>query len=127
MPSNSSRQRARAQTPSSRCAKVSGGVSQHLVLVSAATTSFARRCTAAFLYHAIEAGLDMGIVNAGQLEVYDEIPAELLEHVSRMSCSHAAPMLPNGWSPTPRRFRVKQDAASEKDESWRQDTARGSD
>ena len=36
---------------------------------------------AAFLYHAIRAGLDMGIVNAGQLEVYEEIPADLLEHV----------------------------------------------
>jgi len=36
---------------------------------------------AAFLYHAIEAGLDMGIVNAGMLAVYDEIPAELLERV----------------------------------------------
>ncbi|MGD8281592.1 MAG: methionine synthase, partial [Gemmatimonadota bacterium] len=33
---------------------------------------------AAFLYHAIEAGLDMGIVNAGALPVYDEIPEELL-------------------------------------------------
>ena len=30
-----------------------------------------------FLYHAIKAGMDMGIVNAGQLEVYDQIPAEL--------------------------------------------------
>ncbi|MBU3022235.1 methionine synthase [Aestuariibacter sp. A3R04] len=30
-----------------------------------------------FLYHAIRAGMDMGIVNAGQLEVYDEIPEEL--------------------------------------------------
>lgn len=35
----------------------------------------------AFLYHAIHAGLDMGIVNAGQIEVYDEIPKDLLEHV----------------------------------------------
>lgn len=34
-----------------------------------------------FLYHAIRAGLDMAIVNAGQLEVYDEIPAELREAV----------------------------------------------
>ena len=32
---------------------------------------------AVFLYHAIQAGLDMGIVNAGMLEVYDEVPAEL--------------------------------------------------
>src|SRR5215208_1792655 len=36
---------------------------------------------AAFLYHAIQAGLDMGIVNAGQLAVYQDIPADLLEHV----------------------------------------------
>ncbi|MEK6269395.1 MAG: B12-binding domain-containing protein [Planctomycetales bacterium] len=35
----------------------------------------------AFLYHAVRAGLDMGIVNAGQLEVYEEIPADLLERV----------------------------------------------
>src|SRR6185312_14721717 len=32
---------------------------------------------AAFLYHAIQAGLDMGIVNAGQLAIYDEIDPEL--------------------------------------------------
>ncbi len=36
---------------------------------------------AAFLYHAIHAGLDMGIVNPGQLEVYEEIPKQLLERV----------------------------------------------
>ena len=36
---------------------------------------------AAFLYHAIRAGLDMGIVNAGQLQVYEEIPKDLLERV----------------------------------------------
>ncbi|MGZ4291383.1 MAG: methionine synthase [Gaiellaceae bacterium] len=36
---------------------------------------------AAFLYHAIRAGLDMGIVNAGQLAVYEDIPPELLERV----------------------------------------------
>ncbi len=35
----------------------------------------------AFLYHAIQAGMDMGIVNAGQIGVYDKIPKELLEHV----------------------------------------------
>ena len=36
---------------------------------------------AAFLYHAIHAGLDMGIVNAGQLAVYQDIQPDLLEHV----------------------------------------------
>lgn len=35
----------------------------------------------AFLYHAIQHGMDMGIVNPSQLEVYDEIPKELLERV----------------------------------------------
>jgi 5-methyltetrahydrofolate--homocysteine methyltransferase len=35
----------------------------------------------AFLYHAIRAGMDMGIVNAGQLTVYEDIPADLLERV----------------------------------------------
>ena len=35
----------------------------------------------AFLFHAIKAGLDMGIVNAGQLVVYEDIPKDLLERV----------------------------------------------
>jgi len=35
----------------------------------------------AFLYHGIQAGLDMGIVNAGQLGIYDDIPKELLTYV----------------------------------------------
>ncbi len=35
----------------------------------------------AFLYHAIKAGMDMGIVNAGQLIVYEDIPKDLLERV----------------------------------------------
>ncbi|MBI3450493.1 MAG: methionine synthase [Acidobacteria bacterium] len=36
---------------------------------------------AAFLYHASRAGMDMGIVNAGQLGLYEDIPKDLLEHV----------------------------------------------
>ena len=36
---------------------------------------------AVFLYHAIAAGMDMGIVNAGQLAIYDDLPDELREHV----------------------------------------------
>ena len=34
-----------------------------------------------FLYHAIKAGMDMGIVNAGQLDIYDDIEPELRELV----------------------------------------------
>ncbi len=61
-------------------AKISGGVSN--VSFSFRGNNVVREAiNAAFLYHAIKAGLDMGIVNAGQLEIYEEIPKDLLEHV----------------------------------------------
>ena len=61
-------------------AKTSGGVSN--ISFSFRGNNVVREAiNAAFLYHAIDAGLDMGIVNAGQLEVYEEIDKELLEHV----------------------------------------------
>ncbi|MCL4148361.1 UNVERIFIED_CONTAM: hypothetical protein GTU68_002997, partial [Idotea baltica] len=61
-------------------AKISGGVSN--VSFSFRGNNVVREAiNAAFLYHAIQAGLDMGIVNAGQLEIYEEIPKDLLEHV----------------------------------------------
>lgn len=41
-----------------------------------------------FLYHAIKAGLNMGIVNAGQLAVYDDLPAELKEKVEDVVLNH---------------------------------------
>ena len=60
--------------------KVSGGISN--LSFSFRTSEPVRRAMhAAFLYHAIQAGLDMAIVNAGQLDVYEEIPPELLQHV----------------------------------------------
>lgn len=61
-------------------AKTSGGVSN--VSFSFRGNNVVREAmNAAFLYHAINAGLDMGIVNAGQLEVYEEIPKDLLERI----------------------------------------------
>jgi 5-methyltetrahydrofolate--homocysteine methyltransferase len=61
-------------------AKVSGGVSN--ISFSFRGNNVVREAMhSAFLYHAGMAGMDMGIVNAGMLEVYDEIPKELLEHV----------------------------------------------
>ena len=61
-------------------AKISGGVSN--VSFSFRGNDVVREAiNAAFLYHAIKAGLDMGIVNAGQLEIYEEIPKDLLERV----------------------------------------------
>jgi len=61
-------------------AKVSGGVS-NLSFSFRGNNRVREAMHAAFLYHAIEAGMDMGIVNAGQLEVYEEIPEDLLEAV----------------------------------------------
>ncbi len=61
-------------------AKVSGGVSN--VSFSFRGNEAVREAIhTAFLYHAIRAGMTMGIVNAGQLGVYAEIPQDLLEHV----------------------------------------------
>ncbi|MGI8604050.1 MAG: methionine synthase [Verrucomicrobiales bacterium] len=59
-------------------AKVSGGVS-NISFSFRGNNAVREAMHSAFLYHAIKAGLDMGIVNAGMIEVYDEIPKELLE------------------------------------------------
>ncbi|MBH0051036.1 methionine synthase [Pseudoalteromonas sp. SWYJZ19] len=61
--------------------KVSGGVSN--VSFSFRGNNPVREAIhSVFLYHAIQAGMDMGIVNAGQLAVYDDIPAELRKAVT---------------------------------------------
>ncbi|HVW97826.1 MAG TPA: methionine synthase [Mucilaginibacter sp.] len=61
-------------------AKVSGGVSN--ISFSFRGNNVVREAMhSAFLYHAIKAGMDMGIVNAGMLEVYEQIPKDLLELV----------------------------------------------
>ena len=61
-------------------AKISGGVSN--VSFSFRGNEPVREAIhTVFLYHAIQAGMDMGIVNAGQLGVYEEIPKDLLERV----------------------------------------------
>ena len=56
--------------------KISGGVS-NLSFSFRGNEPVRKAMHSVFLYHAIQAGMDMGIVNAGQLDVYDEIPAEL--------------------------------------------------
>jgi 5-methyltetrahydrofolate--homocysteine methyltransferase len=60
--------------------KVSGGIS-NLSFSFRGNDTVREAMHSAFLYHAIKAGLDMGIVNPSMLQVYDEIPAELLELV----------------------------------------------
>ena len=61
-------------------AKISGGVS-NISFSFRGNDTVREAMHSAFLYHAIEAGMDMGIVNAGQLAVYEAIPKELLEKV----------------------------------------------
>src|SRR6202041_1225282 len=60
--------------------KVSGGVS-NISFSFRGNNTVREAMNSAFLYHAIAAGLDMGIVNAGQIVVYEQIPAELKERV----------------------------------------------
>jgi 5-methyltetrahydrofolate--homocysteine methyltransferase len=60
--------------------RVSGGVS-NLSFSFRGNDRVREAIHSAFLYHAIKAGLDMGIVNAGQLAVYEDIPKDLLELV----------------------------------------------
>jgi len=61
-------------------ARVSGGIS-NLSFAFRGNDGVREAIHAVFLYHAIAAGLDMGIVNAGQLVVYEDIPADLRERV----------------------------------------------
>ena len=60
--------------------KISGGIS-NLSFSFRGNEVVREAMHSAFLFHAIKAGLDMGIVNAGQLIVYEDIPADLLTHV----------------------------------------------
>ncbi|MBL8679335.1 MAG: methionine synthase [Myxococcales bacterium] len=61
-------------------AHISGGVS-NLSFSFRGNNAVREAMHSAFLFHAIQAGMDMGIVNAGQLAVYEEIPKPLLERV----------------------------------------------
>jgi len=61
-------------------AMISGGVS-NVSFSFRGNNPLREAIHAVFLYHAIKAGMDMGIVNAGQLAIYDDLPTELREHV----------------------------------------------
>jgi 5-methyltetrahydrofolate--homocysteine methyltransferase len=102
-------------------AKVSGGVSN--VSFSFRGNDTVREAIhSAFLFHAIRNGMDMGIVNPGQLQVYDDIPKELLDLVEDV-------LLDRRDDATERLItyaeKIKGDGTSkkaEKDEEWRKGT-----
>jgi 5-methyltetrahydrofolate--homocysteine methyltransferase len=97
-------------------AHVSGGVSN--VSFSFRGNNTVREAMhAAFLYHAIQHGMDMGIVNPSMLEVYDDIPKDLLEHVEDVLLNRRADATERllTFAET-----VKQKGKTEKvDEAWR--------
>ena len=97
-------------------AKVSGGVS-NISFSFRGNNPVREAMHSAFLYHAIKAGMDMGIVNPGMLAVYEEIPKDLLELVEDL--------LLNRRSDATERLVTfaetvkKSDKAVVKDDGWR--------
>ena len=97
-------------------ALISGGVS-NLSFSFRGLPQIREAMHAAFLYHAIAAGMDMGIVNAGQLAVYQDIPAELLGAIEdvlfnrRPDATERLTVLAEGYR--------GGGAATRRDEAWR--------
>ena len=100
-------------------AKVSGGVS-NISFSFRGNNAVREAMPSAFLYHSIKAGLDMGIVNAGMLEVYEEIPPDLLQRVEDVLLNR----LPNAterlvdFAETVK----QQDKAEKVSDAWRSDS-----
>ena len=72
-----------------------------------------------FLYHAIKVGMDMGIVNAGQLAVYDDIPAELRERVEDVILNRRADGTERLLE-IAEEFRGQGGTKAVRDESWKE-------
>ncbi|HEU4503452.1 MAG TPA: methionine synthase [Nitrospira sp.] len=100
-------------------AKVSGGIS-NISFSFRGNNAVREAMHSAFLYHAIKAGLDMGIVNAGQLAVYEEIPKDLLELVEDVLLNRRPDATERlvTFAETVKR----QDKAVLKDDEWRKGT-----
>jgi 5-methyltetrahydrofolate--homocysteine methyltransferase len=102
--------------------KVSGGVSN--ISFSFRGNNVVREAMhSAFLYHAVKAGLDMGIVNAGQLAVYEDIPKDLLGLVEDVLLNRRPDATERllAFAAT-----VKKKGKEEvKDEAWRSGTVEG--
>jgi 5-methyltetrahydrofolate--homocysteine methyltransferase len=107
-----------------RCpgAKVSGGVS-NISFSYRGNDPVREAMHSAFLYHAIRAGMDMGIVNAGMIEVYEEIPKDLLQLVEDVLFNRS-PKATEAL--TDYAERVKGGGrVLQKDNAWRNDTVEG--
>ncbi|MFN4080676.1 MAG: methionine synthase [Saprospiraceae bacterium] len=103
-----------------RCpgAKVSGGVS-NLSFAFRGNDRVREAMHSAFLYHAIQAGMDMGIVNAGMIEVYEAIEPELLRRIEDVLFNRH-PGATEALTEWAERYRGEAGKTSEQDLSWRQ-------
>ena len=99
-------------------AKVSGGVS-NISFSFRGNNAVREAMHSAFLYHAIKAGMDMGIVNAGMLAVYEEIPKDLLELVEDVLLNRRADAHRTFGRRLPKPSRTKGKVAV-KDDAWRE-------
>ncbi len=97
-------------------ARVSGGIS-NISFSFRGNNPIREAMHSAFLYHAIKAGLDMGIVNAGQLGVYEEIPKDLLELLEDVLFNRRSPTRPNGSSTMRRRSNTAKSRARQAEQN----------
>ncbi len=102
-------------------AKVSGGVS-NISFSFRGNNRVREAMHSAFLYHAIQAGLDMAIVNAGMLEVYEEIPKELLEYVEDVLLNRR-PDATERLIAYAEQFKEQDPTSKEKELDWRKNPA----
>ncbi|MBT6585890.1 MAG: methionine synthase, partial [Gammaproteobacteria bacterium] len=103
-------------------AHISGGIS-NVSFSFRGNNAMREAIHAVFLYHAVKAGLTMGIVNAGQLAIYEDIPADLRERIEDV-------LFNRGENATERlievasRFEGGEKKASKEDLTWREKSAR---
>jgi 5-methyltetrahydrofolate--homocysteine methyltransferase len=97
--------------------KISGGVS-NLSFSFRGNEPVRRAMHSVFLYHAIQAGMDMGIVNAGQLDVYDQIPEELRVACEDVVLNRRADATERLLEIAPR-YKKEAGAAETADAEWR--------
>ena len=98
---------------------VSGGVS-NLSFAFRGNEPVRQAMHSVFLYHAIQAGMDMGIVNAGQLTLYDDIPTELRELAEDVILNRRPDATDRLLDAAPRFKGGGSAKAKEKDLSWRE-------
>ncbi len=104
-------------------AKVSGGVS-NISFSFRGNNKVREAMHSAFLYHAIAAGMDMGIVNAGMLEVYEEIEPELKELVEDVLLNRRPDATERlvEFGEVLKAAGASADASEKKEEEWRAGT-----